>query len=472
MKVSGVIGKTPFMSLKSFVAYESSPCDIMHLLFINIPKFKFHLWSSFETEGLQEDYKLNRRCLKEISEDLQREAFHLPHAFGRKLRDIKKCSGSFKAEEWKLWVLRYSLPLLKGRLPKKHWDGWGNYVRLRAICVQKVVSYDHVEELRRCAIEYFLHYQACYARKEFERMHLMRHAFHYFLHIADSTLAAGPLANVSQFPMERHIGHLSGSVVACRDPSENITKTIHLMEQIKLLKVPNCNGFDSATRLKADRDKITNTRMQLASSKFPQYRCHSFLGPRQQFELSRREQQLLRQCLRKIGIEEGSALRTVTGWRRLEILTPGLPLSDAVIVAASENESKRSKRCRSLIAGAFNEEGGSYTCYGLVEKLFSCEVEGNAHLLALISWAKFSDVKASSRDGTASCNRPWRKVFTERSIDSVEVTQSAVGFIELKRNSEDPSRRKLGNWRRMRVTCLLKHEKELLLENFGLQRAE
>ena len=303
-------------------------------------------------------------------------------------------------------------------------------------------------------------------------MHLMRYIFHYLLHAADSTLAAGPLANVSQFPMERHIGHLSGSVAACRDPSENIAKAVHLMEQIKLLKLSSCNGFDSATRLKANRDEMTNTRMQLASWKHPQYRHHLFLGPRHQFELAKREQQLLCHYHRKVGVEENCGLRSVIGWRRLEILTPGLPLNDAVIVAASANESQSSKRCRSIIAGTFNEEGGSCACYGLVENFFSCEIQGSAHLLAIIAWARFSDVRVSPNDGTVSCNRPWSKVFTERNIDSVEVMQSAVGFIDLKWNAEDLNGKHARNWRRMRATYLLKHERELLLENFGLQRAE
>ncbi|GET00067.1 hypothetical protein GLOIN_2v1480212 [Rhizophagus clarus] len=77
-------------------------------------------------------------------------------------RNIVKHSAGFKVVEWANWIILFSLPLLKGRLPQS--------------------SY----------------------RLEGERLLAYLISFHYLLHIGDCIEDFGPYHRFRQFPMERY----------------------------------------------------------------------------------------------------------------------------------------------------------------------------------------------------------------------------------------------------------------------------
>ena len=50
---------------------------------------------------------------------MEKNRSNMPSDIGRPSRNIVKHSAGFKAVEWANWIILFSLPLLKGRLPQR-----------------------------------------------------------------------------------------------------------------------------------------------------------------------------------------------------------------------------------------------------------------------------------------------------------------------------------------------------------------
>ena len=98
----------------------SFPVDIMHGLFENVAPAMLRHWSgTFSKENQDSDYILPRSSWAEIGKLMEKNRKKMPSDFGRPPIDIQRHSAGFKAEDWKNWVVLYSLPLLQGHLPER-----------------------------------------------------------------------------------------------------------------------------------------------------------------------------------------------------------------------------------------------------------------------------------------------------------------------------------------------------------------
>jgi hypothetical protein len=123
----------------------------MHLLYENIASYMFSHWTGtfFPKESNQNngDYILNKTIWTEIGTEMHSVRKTIPTYLGRPSRNILLHHNGYKVEEWAAWITLYSLPLLKNRLPEKHYKGWANFVKAVRLCQKFILSRKDIDDI-------------------------------------------------------------------------------------------------------------------------------------------------------------------------------------------------------------------------------------------------------------------------------------------------------------------------------------
>jgi hypothetical protein len=144
-KFSGINGPSEFQHLPSISLVRSFPPDPMHTIFINFARDTYAHWKGtwdFIDHTKPDDYILSDDDWKDIGQELYNARKSTPAHWGRPPRNINDTSSSWKAEEWKNWILRWSIPLLYGRLPDKYLRSWHGFVEALQIAISHNIEYD------------------------------------------------------------------------------------------------------------------------------------------------------------------------------------------------------------------------------------------------------------------------------------------------------------------------------------------
>ena len=113
-QASGIHGESILFQLTSTKFPQSFPVDLMHLM-INIIKIMFQIWIGEirPSVNAQPAYLISQANVQIIGEKMVRSSRGIPGSMGHAPRNIAIHWRGFKAEEWKLWAVLYSAPLLK-----------------------------------------------------------------------------------------------------------------------------------------------------------------------------------------------------------------------------------------------------------------------------------------------------------------------------------------------------------------------
>jgi hypothetical protein len=65
----------------------------------------------------------------------------------------------YKAEEWANWITMYSLPLLKGRMPQKHYEGWSKFVKAVRLCQKLILTSQDIDDIRSLFQSFYCYYE-------------------------------------------------------------------------------------------------------------------------------------------------------------------------------------------------------------------------------------------------------------------------------------------------------------------------
>ncbi|GBC22616.2 transposase domain-containing protein [Rhizophagus irregularis DAOM 181602=DAOM 197198] len=205
----GIKGKSILFELSSIKFPRSFPVDIMHLFFENIAPHMFRHWiGKFypkNDERNSNNYTISSKTWIEI------------------------------AVEWANWIILFSLPLLKGRLPQSYFLGWSNFVEAVQLCIQPRIDFEDLDKIRNLLIQFYNHYASSYGL-EGERLPVYLISFHYSLHIGDCIEDLGPCRGFWQFPMERYCGMLIPLISSRKLPYVNLINNVLLQERFKYLQ--------------------------------------------------------------------------------------------------------------------------------------------------------------------------------------------------------------------------------------------
>lgn len=109
-------------------AFRSFPIDLMHLLYQNVAPFIFSHWTGSDSSLVDFDYLRDKRTVDFIDKALTDSK----HGFSSAIRRPRSLSerGSWKATEWKFFVIYTSMPVLHDLIPAEALDGWWLFSRL------------------------------------------------------------------------------------------------------------------------------------------------------------------------------------------------------------------------------------------------------------------------------------------------------------------------------------------------------
>jgi hypothetical protein len=143
---------------------DSFPIDIMHLIYENIASYIFQHWrGNFFKKGLNDqnngDYVLSNAQWNEIGNEMHSIRKMIPTYLGRPPRNIVLYHNGYKAEEWAAWITMYSLPLLKGRMQERHYQGWAYFVKAVCLCKKLTLTDQELNNIRLLFRSFYDYYE-------------------------------------------------------------------------------------------------------------------------------------------------------------------------------------------------------------------------------------------------------------------------------------------------------------------------
>jgi hypothetical protein len=134
----------------------------MHLMFENIAKYMFKHWFGIFFKNIGENnkpYILNKATWTEIGILMHTARKMIPSYLGRPPCNITLYYNSYKAEEWMAWIIMYSLPLLKNKLPIKYYEGWALFVKAVRLCKKLCLFNEDISEIEILLLNFYKHYE-------------------------------------------------------------------------------------------------------------------------------------------------------------------------------------------------------------------------------------------------------------------------------------------------------------------------
>ena len=260
-KSTGINGQTILTQLPTMIYPQCFPLDVMHLIFLNVFKRMYSHWSGsfFKTnigirdEQPKQDYEIPESTWINIGKEMESNRNSLPLSFGSYTRDIYKYWRGYKAEEWKNWMIRLSIPLLNGHLPQKYLKPWSKFINalkrlldftpktqedLDKIDMQFREFYLHYERYTKFLIYWFsnIFYKREYYQYENSRISCCLSVFHGLLHVIRSVRDCGPPSVFWQYPMERFCGICLPYIKSKRNPYLNLVNNISRRRKLDLIQ--------------------------------------------------------------------------------------------------------------------------------------------------------------------------------------------------------------------------------------------
>ena len=168
--------------------------DPMHNLLLGTAKHVMHLWIKI---GI-----ISPKQFDEIQQSV--DSFSVPSDIGRITYKISSGFASFTADQWRSWIVIYSLIVLKDILPSEHYEVWCIFVQACFLLCTRSISKNDVCLADKVLVEFCTRFQHLYGGEN-TTMNM-----HLHCHLINSVLDYGPVCSCWLFSFERFNGILGG----------------------------------------------------------------------------------------------------------------------------------------------------------------------------------------------------------------------------------------------------------------------
>ncbi|KAK3925612.1 Bifunctional protein Aas [Frankliniella fusca] len=227
--IQGVRGVSVLMNIPHFDLVFGFVVDYLHGVLLGVTKHVTSLWMDSTSSG--ELYYIGWRA-----EDVDKILLRLkpPTKISRRTRAVSSERCKWHANEWRSWLLYYSLPALRGILPKRYLEHHCLLVSAIQILLQDKISRDDLYDATKYLRVYCTQFSVLYSEpKCFFNVHLL-------LHLGKCVNLWGPLFCYSAFPFEHANGELVKLVKGVRGVSHQIADKYTKCKMIpKLLSMYN-----------------------------------------------------------------------------------------------------------------------------------------------------------------------------------------------------------------------------------------
>ncbi|XP_029157325.1 uncharacterized protein LOC114929811 [Nylanderia fulva] len=205
----GVKGNSVLNSISNFDMVWGFPFDYMHTILLGVVK---HIWELWVKTSL---IHLTAAKIKNIDESLLK--IKPPHDV-KKLPHVISDQSNYKAKDWKLWLLYYSIPICLDYIPKKYLHHYALLVKCTYILLKSNITNAELNKCEQDLMIFVALFEVLYGKES------MRFNVHLLLHAVQSVRKCGPLWATSTFPFECNIYLLKQLVNGPKGVEQQIAK--------------------------------------------------------------------------------------------------------------------------------------------------------------------------------------------------------------------------------------------------------
>ncbi|KYN20119.1 hypothetical protein ALC57_07547 [Trachymyrmex cornetzi] len=223
IEVRGVKGVSPVAVISEFNLVHGFVLDYMHCVLLGVIRLVTGLW--LDSTSHKEKYYIG---LKRHEIDNRLLAIRPPSSFPRLPRSLKERS-FWKANEWRTWLLYYSLPCLKNILPLKYYKHHCLLVSAIYTFLRNKISISDIDNTTWNLVQYVTEFQKLYGPQN------MTFNVHLLLHLGKTVLMFGPLWCYSAFSWESGNGFLLKFVKGTRGVLTQIARKYTYLQSLSRL---------------------------------------------------------------------------------------------------------------------------------------------------------------------------------------------------------------------------------------------
>lgn len=209
--VNGFKSISPAVGLPCFNVIDGFCIDYMHCCLLGVVRQMLELW--FDSENHSKKYYIGLRTSK-IDEILCN--IKPPQSIHRKPRSTTE-KATWKANEFRNWVLYFSLPCLRNILDKKHYEHYALLPQSLHILLSKDIARRDIAIVRQNLSRFVDEFEILYGPIN------MTYNVHLLNHLTKCVENCGPLWTHSNFCFENNNGILSKYVKGTRDVGKQIS---------------------------------------------------------------------------------------------------------------------------------------------------------------------------------------------------------------------------------------------------------
>ena len=209
------------LSLPNFDVVRYHTIDPMHNIFLGIAKLCIKIWKTND---------ILRSCHFDMIQN-KVDMIIPPLNIGRIPAKISSGFASFTADEWKHWILIYSLYALHGVLPDRDYSCWLLFVKFCSKVCKSVVSRHDILSAQEILLEFCDTFQQLYGASA------CTPNLHMACHLKDSLLDYGPFPAFWCFSFERFNGTLEGMCKSWITPEKQMLTKFLNMQYLDSLNI-------------------------------------------------------------------------------------------------------------------------------------------------------------------------------------------------------------------------------------------
>lgn len=173
--INGVKGPTFLMYLNFFNLISNVIVDPMHCIFLGVIRQYMDI---LITSVGEEFYIGSRKILEKINKRINN--IHPPSCIQRPPRSLFH-RFKYKAKEWLIFLMYYSLPCLKGIIPEKYINHLSMLVRAVNILTSDSISPDSLDEAEKLLLDFVVLFQEYFGKKHMSfNIHSLLHVVQWY----------------------------------------------------------------------------------------------------------------------------------------------------------------------------------------------------------------------------------------------------------------------------------------------------
>ena len=174
--------------------------------------------------------------LEHIGSAMANSAAEIPSYLGHAPRRIDKNHGSFKAAEWKAWLLYYAAPLLNQHLNEKYIANIHKLGHVFTLATKWQMNEEDCQQVASLCVQFVKEYEELYYCGKEGNLPNCHINIHYLLHLGQYIKDCGPACYWWQFVMERYCGIIKPLARSKSQLNASLSNAIILREHLYNLR--------------------------------------------------------------------------------------------------------------------------------------------------------------------------------------------------------------------------------------------